>query len=77
MNRNQAMRLWDGLASLPVGCDSHGEVVEQCTAFGAVALSHGLPQTCYELNRGHVHCAKAAAFLRKWADSLESIESKT
>ena len=76
MNRNQAMRLWDGLASLPVGCDSHGEVVEQCTAFGAVALSHGLPQTFHDLMQV-VNRQKAAAFLRKWADSLESIESKT
>ena len=76
MNRNQAMRLWDGLANKVVGGEAV-DAIEQCTAFGAVVLSHGLPQTCYELNRGHVHCAKAAAFLRKWADSLESIESKT
>ena len=75
MNKNQAMRLWDAMATRPVGV-SDDDDVEQCQAFGAVALSHGLPQTFFELNRGHVHCAKAAAFLRKWADALESIEPK-
>lgn len=69
MNLNQAKRLWDLLAAPELGESEDGGDRVGATKFGAVVLSHGLPQAFYELQKeeGRV---KAAQFLCEWADAL-------
>ena len=66
MDTNQAACLWYQLCLETVG--SNGATVERITTLGSIATSHGLPHYCGNADKS----ATVAAWLRQWADALES-----
>ena len=75
-------QLWETLCQESVGCDSNGDEVGRVTTFGAVALSHGLALTSYQIGRKqpseNLHGEwgenrkAVVAMLRGWADAIEA-----
>ena len=74
--------LWESLCQDAVGCDSNGDTVAKVTAFGTVAISHGLPISSYQVGRkqpaenlhGEWEANRKAVvqYLRDWADAIEA-----
>ena len=73
MDKQSALTLWNESRWLVHGVINGDECVNSLTAFGAVAnhctgsdnyLTAGITEACKE------KCAKAATFLREWADAI-------
>jgi len=74
--------LWETLCLETVGVDSNGDTASKITTFGAVALSHGLVLSSYQIGRKYVAANLGAEQaegrsavvkqLRDWADAIEA-----
>lgn len=73
---------WETMCQETVGCDSNGDTVGKITPFGAVAQSHGLVISAYQIGSkqpsSNLHGdwgdnRKAVVeWLRSWADAIEA-----
>ena len=70
MDRSQAIWLWSGSTSTEFGGDWGGN--SQPTVLGGASLAKGIGQLNFSDSEPYKQLrAKAAAFLREWADALE------